>query len=185
MTSARAQGGNSGRNRQTRAANRRFYWLPVIERLGHSVGDGFCRGCRWLSPCCILLTPAAQAAGTVDVPIRRLAGEFDGARDRPRLQQGERVQFQGYAGGSKLLAKQIKGKLQRGDIFISADPGVNNSLMGAANGARVSWYVSFAESPLVIGYNPNSRFAANFRSKPWYQILTEPGIKIGRTDPKI
>jgi molybdate/tungstate transport system substrate-binding protein len=103
----------------------------------------------------------------------------------PAFNKASGFKFQGYAGGSKLLANQIKGKLQRGDIFISADPGVNNSLMGAANGARVSWYVSFAESPLVIGYNPNSRFAANFRSKPWYQILTEPGIKIGRTDPKI
>ncbi len=62
---------------------------------------------------------------------------------------------------------------------------MNASLKGSANGNWVSWYIGFAQSPLVIGYNPNSRFAADFKSKPWYQVLTEPGIRIGRTDPKL
>ena len=35
---------------------------------------------------------------------------------------------------------------------ISASPKVNNSLMGEANGDHVTWYVTFAESPLMIGY---------------------------------
>jgi molybdate/tungstate transport system substrate-binding protein len=38
---------------------------------------------------------------------------------------------------------------------------------------------------LVIGYNPSSRFAAEFKTKPWYQVLMDPGIRIGRTDPKL
>jgi molybdate/tungstate transport system substrate-binding protein len=38
---------------------------------------------------------------------------------------------------------------------------------------------------VVLGYNSTSRFAADFKSKPWYQVLTEPGIRIGRTDPKL
>ena len=42
--------------------------------------------------------------------------------------------FQGHAGGSTGLATQIKGKLQRGDVFISAIPKVNDDLMGARNG---------------------------------------------------
>ena len=70
-------------------------------------------------------------------------------------------------------------------MFISANPKVNASLMGAANGDWVSWYVAFAQSPLVIGYNASSEFAADFKTKPWYQVLSEPGIKIGRTDPKL
>jgi molybdate/tungstate transport system substrate-binding protein len=93
--------------------------------------------------------------------------------------------FQGFAGGSNGLANQIKGQLRRGDVFISANPKVNDDLTGAANGAWVSWYVTFAESPLVIGYNPSSRFAADLKSKPWYEVLQETGIKIGRTDPKL
>jgi molybdate/tungstate transport system substrate-binding protein len=127
----------------------------------------------------------ARAAGSVDVLY---AGSLVNLMERnigPAFDQATGDHFQGYAGGSKLLANQIKGKLRRGDVFVSAVPGVNASLMGPANGNWVSWYISFAQSPLVIGYNPNSRFAAEFKSKPWYQVLLEPGIKIGRTDPKL
>ena len=93
--------------------------------------------------------------------------------------------FQGFAGGSSGLANQIKGKLRQGDVFVSASPKVIDGLIGAANGDWVNWYVTFAQSPLVIGYNASSKFAADFKSKPWYQVLQEPGIKIGRTDPKL
>jgi molybdate/tungstate transport system substrate-binding protein len=93
--------------------------------------------------------------------------------------------FQGFAGGSNGIANQIKGQLRRGDVFISANPKVNDDLTGDANGAWVSWYVNFAQSPLVIGYSPSSRFAADLTSKPWYEVLQQPGIKIGRTDPKL
>jgi molybdate/tungstate transport system substrate-binding protein len=94
-------------------------------------------------------------------------------------------QFRGYSGGSNKVANEIKGDLRRGDIFISANPKVNERLMGAANGDWVRWYILFAESPLVIGYHPASRFAADFKSKPWYEVLSQPGIKIGRTDLKL
>lgn len=93
--------------------------------------------------------------------------------------------FQGYAGGSSLLANQIKGRLRQGDIFISASPKVNATLMGSANGSWVTWYVSFGQSALMIGYNPGSRFASDFKTKPWYEVLAEPGIRIGRTDPNL
>ena len=91
----------------------------------------------------------------------------------------------GFGGGSNGLANQIKGQLRRGDVFISANPAVNDSLMGSGNGDWVSWYIAFAQSPLVLGYNPASRFAADLKSKPWYEVLREPGIRIGRTDAKL
>jgi molybdate/tungstate transport system substrate-binding protein len=56
--------------------------------------------------------------------------------------------------------------------------------MGAANGDWESWYITFAQSPLVIGYSASSKFAAEFRTKPWYRVLQEPGIRIGRTAPQ-
>jgi molybdate/tungstate transport system substrate-binding protein len=93
--------------------------------------------------------------------------------------------FQGFAAGSNALVNQIKGQLRRGDVFISANPMVNDSLTGAANGDWVSWYVDFAQSPLVIGYNPSGKFAADLKSRPWYAVMQEAGIKIGRTDPKL
>jgi len=103
----------------------------------------------------------------------------------PAFEKETGLHFQGYAAGSNKIANEIKGKLRRGDVFISASPKVNTSLMGAANGDHVTWYVTFAESPLMIGYNPRSKFAADFKTKRWDQVLQEPGIRVGRTDPKL
>ena len=93
--------------------------------------------------------------------------------------------FRGYAGGSKLLANEIAGHLRRADVFLSAAPQVNARLMGAKHGDWIRWYVTFAQSPLVIGYNPHSRFASLWHSRPWYVVLQRPGLRIGRTDPKL
>jgi molybdate/tungstate transport system substrate-binding protein len=91
----------------------------------------------------------------------------------------------GLPAGSTELASDIKNGLQRADVFVSASPSVNTSLAGAANGNWVSWYGEFASAPLVIAYNPKSKYAADFKKEPWYKVLEEPGIRIGRTDPKL
>jgi molybdate/tungstate transport system substrate-binding protein len=103
----------------------------------------------------------------------------------PAFSQAAGGTLLGFAGGSNGLANQIKGKLRQGDVFISANPKVNDDLMGAASGDWVRWYITFARSPLVIGYSASSRFAAELKLKPWYEVLASPGIKIGRTDPKL
>ena len=98
-----------------------------------------------------------------------------------------------YAGegkGSSALANEIKGHLRSPDIFISASAAVDKSLMGSANGNYVSWYATFTRTEMVIGYSPQSKFAADFQAaangtKSWYSVLQEPGIRIGRTDPAL
>jgi molybdate/tungstate transport system substrate-binding protein len=133
----------------------------------------------------LLTTSVAPAAETVRVLY---AGSLVNLMEHslgPAFDKVTGDQFQGYAGGSNGIANQIKAKLRRGDVFISANPAVNSDLMGAANGDWVSWYISFGQSPVVIGYSSSSRYAAEFKSKPWYQVLLEPGIRIGRTDPKL
>jgi molybdate/tungstate transport system substrate-binding protein len=103
----------------------------------------------------------------------------------PQFDKATGDTFQGFSGGSSDLAMEIKGKVRRGDVFISASPSVNTDLMGPANGNWAPWYVTFATAPLVIGYSPQSKFAAELKSKPWYQVITEPGFKLGSTDPKV
>jgi molybdate/tungstate transport system substrate-binding protein len=133
-------------------------------------------------------TPAARTGGAVQVMY---AGSLESIMENqlaPAFKASTGYTFEGEAKGSVALANEIKGHLHRPDIFISAAPGVNKQLMGDANGNYVSWYINFARSELVIGYNPQSRFAADFQaaahgSKPWYQVLEEPGLRLGRTDP--
>jgi molybdate/tungstate transport system substrate-binding protein len=93
--------------------------------------------------------------------------------------------FQGDAAGSTQLVTEIKGKVKQADVFISASTDANTGLTGDANGGWESWYATFATAPLVIAYNPNSKFAADIKSKPWNQVVTESGFKMGSTDPKL
>jgi len=101
----------------------------------------------------------------------------------PAFQTATGYTVTGFSGGSKDLASEIKGKVHQGDVFISASPKVNATLEGAANGNWVSWYATYATSGLVIGYNANSKFASDLKSKPWYEVITEPGFRLGFTDP--
>jgi molybdate/tungstate transport system substrate-binding protein len=101
----------------------------------------------------------------------------------PAFQTASGYSVTGKGAGSTALVTDIKGKVDKGDVFISASPKATATLMGSANGDWVSWYVSFASSNVVLGYNPNSKFAADIKSKPWYEAITESGLKLGFTDP--
>jgi molybdate/tungstate transport system substrate-binding protein len=103
----------------------------------------------------------------------------------PAFSRADAFSFEGVGAGSTELVAQIKGQVRQGDVFISASAKANKGLEGTANGNYVSWYASFAKAPLVVGYNPHSKFASDFKSKPWNKVIAEPGIRIGRTDPKL
>lgn len=89
----------------------------------------------------------------------------------------------GVPGGSKELAAEIKGGVRPADVFVSASPVADKLLERPASRSRVSWYLTFATSPLLLGYNPSSRFARTLRSKPWWKVVTAPGFLLGRTNP--
>ena len=130
-------------------------------------------------------TQPSIARGTGNVNVL-YAASLEGLMENqisPVFDKATGYTFQGYGDGSKALAAEITGKVRQGDVFISASPAVNSSLEGGANGNWVSWYATFATSPLVIGYNPNSAFAHDLKTKPWYRVVTEPGFKLGSTDP--
>lgn len=131
-------------------------------------------------------SPAARP-GALSGPVDVLyAGSLVNVMERqlgPAYNRATGASFQGFAGGSTALANQVKGDVRVGDVFVSAAVSADTALTGAANGNWVSWYITFGHSPLVIGYSPHSRFAADFRRMPWYRVLTLPGIRVGRTDP--
>jgi molybdate/tungstate transport system substrate-binding protein len=97
--------------------------------------------------------------------------------------------YKGEAQGSLGGARMIHDHLRSPDIFISADPTVNETvLMGDKNNHLVSWFATMASSQLVLAYNPKSRFADKFQAAaanaiPWYEVLQLPGVRFGRGDP--
>ncbi|MDE3076394.1 MAG: extracellular solute-binding protein [Chloroflexota bacterium] len=108
----------------------------------------------------------------------------------PAFQKQTGISYQGQGAGSVALANAIKDKTKFGDVFVSADPVVNKNLMGSANGAWLDAYVLVARTTMVVGYNPKSSFAGEFDkvkngALAWYQVLEEPGLRLGRTDPNL
>jgi molybdate/tungstate transport system substrate-binding protein len=101
----------------------------------------------------------------------------------PAFQKESGYSVTGESAGSTALVTDIKGKVYKGDVFVSASPTATKTLMGTANGNWVTYYVSFASSNVVLGYNPNSKFASQIKSEPWYKAITTPGLKLGFTDP--
>ncbi|WP_206831889.1 extracellular solute-binding protein [Alicyclobacillus fructus] len=110
---------------------------------------------------------------------------------RPRVDQALHVDFQGEGAGSAELAHMITSKLANPDVFISASPSVDvNDLMGPSNGYAARWYATLATDELVIAYSPKSKVASEFKlaaegKMPWYKVLEMPGVRFGRTDPKL
>ncbi|POM70684.1 Molybdenum ABC transporter substrate-binding protein [Phytophthora palmivora] len=93
------------------------------------------------------------------------------------------------AKGSVKLANLIVNGSQA-DVFISADASVNSELlMGDANDNLISWYITFGETSVGLGYYPQSPYADVFTavengSLLWYEaLLQNPDMKLGRTDP--
>jgi molybdate/tungstate transport system substrate-binding protein len=109
----------------------------------------------------------------------------------PAFSKETGYQYQGEAQGSLGAARMIHDRLRSPDVFISADPSVNGSvLMGSSNGNLVTWFLTLASSQLVLAYNPNSKFAEEFEAVvqgriPWYEVLSAPGLRFGRGDPSI
>jgi len=119
---------------------------------------------------------AIFAGSLVDIMEKALGPEFTAATGYP---------FEGFGGGSNEDAAAIKGKVRQAEVFVSASSSADEELEGAANGNWVSWYSTFTSSDLVLGYDPKTKFGRQLaHGKPWYKILTEPGILVGRTEPK-
>ncbi len=101
----------------------------------------------------------------------------------PAFHKATGYTLNGVSDGSSALANEIKGGTQVGDIFISASPSVDASLMTSTNGNWVTTYRLFGRSALELGYNPSSSFAKSLRKLPWYDVIGRSGFRLGRTDP--
>jgi molybdate/tungstate transport system substrate-binding protein len=125
----------------------------------------------------------AKGSGPVDVLSAGSLQDLMQEQLAPAFLEATGYTLNNTSMGSDAIASGIKGGTLQGDVFISAAPAVNTTLEGAANGSWVSWYAEFGASPLVLGYNSSSKFAHALRTKPWYEVVDQPGFLLGRTDP--
>ncbi|MBQ4855858.1 extracellular solute-binding protein [Rhodanobacter sp. B2A1Ga4] len=144
---------------------------------------------RWLAPLLMLVGMAALAA---DDPVLRVAyaGSMGVVMDQslgPAFARTHRAGYQGIGQGSYALARLLAGKQMQADVFVAITPGPMQVLQQAA---LVDHAVPVASTRMVVIYSPDSRYAADFAAaargdKRWYDVLREPGLRLGRTDPSI
>lgn len=96
-----------------------------------------------------------------------------------------RLDMRGRAQGSSALAQLIVSREIRPDVFISITPGPAMTVLRAG---KAEFAEPIARTEMVIAYSPRSRFAPRFEAAAkgeanWMEVLQEPGLRFGRTDP--
>ena len=133
----------------------------------------------------IFATSGAQAAGVFRVAY---AGSMGVVMDRfigPAFAKANDVEFQGIAQGAYGLARQLEGRLLQADVFVAITPGPIDILKKAG---MIGPAVPVGSTQMVIAYSPNSKFVPDFEAaaqgkKNWHEVLQNPGLHFGRTDP--
>ena len=132
----------------------------------------------------------SNPTGTVQVLYAGSLGSVLEKSVGPEFEKSSGFTYQGEGQGSLGAAKMIFDGLRSPDVFISADAAVNEKVLMTPNKKLTDWYITFASSAIVLGYNPNSKFKSIFEQVqagklPWYEALKTPGLKLGRTDPNL
>jgi len=113
-------------------------------------------------------------AGSLSVPFAQMITDFKSMH--PELKVVTK------AGGSTKMARLISEKGESADIMASADYMVidNNLIPGFAD-----WNIRFATNRLVLCYTDKSKMANEVSSENWPEILQNPTVKWGHSDPDL
>jgi molybdate/tungstate transport system substrate-binding protein len=127
---------------------------------------------------------AAEAA-MLDVAYAGSMGSLMEGPIKSTVAKRLNLEMHGRAQGSSALAQLIVGGNIRPDVFIPITPGPMLTVLRAGK-AESAQPISHTE--MVIAYNPKSRFAPKFEAAAngkgnWWEVLQEPGLRFGRTDP--
>ncbi len=99
----------------------------------------------------------------------------------------EGCRFEGMGRGAWALAHLIASRAFTADVFVSVTSGPMDFLQ---HRRWVHHAVAVARTEMVLAYNPHSRFAPLMRRAQaghpaWWQVLEKPGLRLGRTDPRV
>jgi molybdate/tungstate transport system substrate-binding protein len=107
----------------------------------------------------------------------------------PAFTQATGYQFSGHGAASGELESDIAAKELTPNVFQS----VGGDNITPLEPQFTKWYIPYAGTQMVVAYNPNSKYASQFKayadgSKPLkglFTLLQTKGLKLGRTDPNI
>jgi molybdate/tungstate transport system substrate-binding protein len=135
-------------------------------------------------------TPAkAKVTGTVNVAAASSLSYLSEKVISPSFTKAEGYKYTGTYNASGDLESDIAS----GEITPNVFESVGGDNIMPLEPKFTKWYVQYAGNSMVLAYNPNSKYASQFKafadgSKPLsglFTLLETPGLKLGRTDPNI
>lgn len=113
------------------------------------------------------------------------AGSMGVAMDKgigPAFEAKTGTEYQGIGQAALGLAHLLAAKSLVADVFISVSPAPIEVVEAAKLTAKA---VPVASTEIVLAYSPKSRFAAALEDQgdQWTDILADPKLRFGRTDP--
>lgn len=124
---------------------------------------------------------AAPLTGTLIVNgAGTLAGPF-GAMIDAFKKQNPGLTVQSRFAGSVELVRGITQLHQPVDVLGVADSSLVPAQMFGPGAA--SWVAGFAANEITFAYTDHSKGADHISADNWYQVLAEPGVRIGRSNP--
>lgn len=123
------------------------------------------------------VTLTLYGAGTLANPFKQVDQAFE--------KKYPNVTINAQFGGSVKMVKQVTELKQPADIVAVADYSVIPQLMfGKDNKPKFAdWYAGFATNGITFVYTDKSKGADKINADNWYQILAQPGVQIGRSNP--
>lgn len=110
-------------------------------------------------------------AGSLARPMRAALDSFA---------RREGVRFQLEAAGSLETARKLTELGKIPDVIALADEEIFPAVLEPTH---TSWFMRFARNRVVLVYSPTSRFAGELARGEWRQVMTRPGLEVGRSDP--
>jgi len=126
-----------------------------------------------------------DALAPLDVAYAGSMGSIMEGPFKSSAAQTLKLELHGRAQGSSALAQLIAGGSIRPDVFISVTPGPMLTVLRAGNAGIAQ---PIAHTEMVIAYSRKSKFALKLTAAAegkgnWWEVLQEPGLRFGRTDP--
>ncbi len=131
--------------------------------------------------------PAALAAGSADVAYAGSLLKLNEDIIGPAFTSATGIPYQGHGAGALGLAQQIRAGELTPNVFESVGAGP----VALVEPTFTRWYLSLAASPIVVAYNPRSRFAPELSAiahhkkpvKDLFVLMEHHGFLLGRTNP--
>jgi len=114
-------------------------------------------------------------AGTLNTPF---TAEIQAFR-----KQNPGVTVHSQFGASGDMVKAITQLHEPADVLGVADYSLIPKEMFTGAKPYATWYVGFVSNQITLAYTSRSKGASQLTASNWYQVVAEPGVHIGRSNP--